>query len=247
LVAGGRGYRWALEPQAARGDLVEAVDNKSPCKIRLGGSISLRYGCEVFFPTTERDVHPTFWQELCVRLVRHAGNCFQFWKLPRKKFPFLEKVQQLLSMIHRLNEARLQMILQALRKKGVSQADLAAEVGKGRPWACKFLNGEISKISEADLHRIEDFLEINLSSMTALGAERSDLAANIAVMVDSDPTFAKLAASLQEALHEARGAFTPRYVPTEEMASLGKRIIAIVMANQEKPGKVAREVLRLLA
>ena len=45
----------------------------------------------------------------------------------------------------------------------------------------------------------------------------------------------------------ARVAFTPRFVPTEEMAGLGRRILAITQANPDKPEKVAKLVLQLLA
>jgi hypothetical protein len=59
--------------------------------------------------------------------------------------------------------------------------------------------------------------------------------------------YAKIAAAIQDALAEARGAFTPRFIPTQEMSRLGEKIVAIVEANPGKPGKVARLVLELLA
>jgi ABC-type multidrug transport system fused ATPase/permease subunit len=138
------------------------------------------------------------------------------------------------------------MIIQALRKKGLTQADLAAKVGKGRPWATKILQGEIAKISTNDLRAIEDLLGISLMGVESVGSDRSSLAMDIAAAVDADPVFARLVSQIHDLVHP-QAVFTPRYVPTQEMADLGRQIIALVDADREKPGKIAREVLRLLA
>lgn len=140
-----------------------------------------------------------------------------------------------------------QITLQAMRLKGKSQTDIAEAVQLGKAWVTKFLDGTLKTVREDKLHLIEDLLGIRYIAIESATSDRSPLANQIAAMVDVDPAFAKLAASLKDALTEARGAFTPRYVPTKEMTKLGQEIIRICFANEDKPGKVAREVLKILA
>jgi hypothetical protein len=39
----------------------------------------------------------------------------------------------------------------------------------------------------------------------------------------------------------------PRYFEPKEMSKLGQEIIRLAFANEDKPGKVAREVLKLVS
>jgi transcriptional regulator with XRE-family HTH domain len=149
---------------------------------------------------------------------------------------------------HPITEPMRQATLQAMRTKGISQTQIAEVAGLGKPWVTKFLDGTTRLIREDVMHRIEELLGIKYHSYDAMSSDLSPLARSIAALVDADPKFAKLAASLQEAFASGeRGAFTPRYVPTPEMTKIGKEIIRLVFANEDKPGKVAREVLKLLA
>ena len=148
---------------------------------------------------------------------------------------------------HPVTEAMRQATLQAIRTKGVSKTALANHLGLGKPWMTKFLDGTTRLINEDTLHAIEDFLGIKYFAVEKAIGERSPLASKIAAMVDTDPAFAKLATALEEAISNARGAFTPRYVPTKDMTRIGQEIIQIAFANEDKPGKVAREVLKILA
>ena len=108
------------------------------------------------------------------------------------------------------------------------------------------MSGKQKTIDASTFQKLEAALEIDFFGVGKNG-NLSPLAERIGGMVDSDPLFAKLAVCASEAITGARATFTPRYVPTEEMAGLGKKILAITQSNPEKPGKVAKLVLKLLA
>jgi len=140
-----------------------------------------------------------------------------------------------------------QITLQAIRQRGVSKQQISEATGNGKSWTTKFLDGTLKTIKDEDLHKVEELLGINYFAVERAIGPRSPLAAKIAAMVDTDPAFAKLAVALEEAITEARGAFTPRFIPTKDMGKLGEQIIRIAYANEDHPGKVARLVLELLA
>lgn len=148
---------------------------------------------------------------------------------------------------HPVTEPMRQVILRAMRQRKISQAELAARLGLGKPWMTKLLDGTLRTIKVSVMHQIEEELEINFFAVELASTPPSPLAEKIAAMVDCDPLFAKLAQALEEAITAARGAFTPRYLRTQEMAKVGRQIAEIVDANRDKPGKIAREVLALLS
>jgi len=137
-------------------------------------------------------------------------------------------------------------IVQAFRNKGLSQAHLAKSLGKSEAWVSKLLSGKQKSVDEKTFRKLEITLEIDSFQLAKTG-NISPLAAQIAALVDADPIFAKLSLCAREAIIGARATFTPRYVPTDEMAGLGKKIIDIIQSNPDKPGKVAKLVLQLLA
>jgi transcriptional regulator with XRE-family HTH domain len=137
-------------------------------------------------------------------------------------------------------------IVQAFRNQGFSQNDLAKKLGKSEAWVSKLLSGKMKSIDAITFRKLEIALEIDSFQIAKTG-NISPLAAQIAAMVDNDPLFARLALCARDTITGARATFTPRYVPTEEMAGLGSRILAITQANPDKPGKVAKLILQLLA
>lgn len=146
-----------------------------------------------------------------------------------------------------VTEPMRQITLQAMRTKGISQKQIADEIKLGKSWVTKFLDGSMKTIKEDVLFSLEDLLGIKYFTLERKLGERSPLAQKIAGRVDTDPVFAKLASYLEEALSQAQVSFTPAYVPTQDMTRIGQEIIRIAFANEDKPGKVAREVLKLLA
>lgn len=137
-------------------------------------------------------------------------------------------------------------IVQAFRNKRLTQSELALKIGKSEAWVSKLMGGKQQTIDDETFRKIEIALEIDFFSLSKNG-NVSPLASQIAAMVDNDPLFARLAVCAKDAITGARSTFTPRYVPTEEMAGLGKKILAITQSNHDKPGKVAKLILQLLA
>lgn len=140
----------------------------------------------------------------------------------------------------------LGLIVQQFRIKELTQLELANLIGKSEGWVSKMLNGNQKTLDDTTFRKLEMALEIDFFGPSKNG-NLSPLADRIASMVDSDPLFAALAVAASEAIVGARVAFTPRYVPTEEMAELGGKIAKIVTQNPDKPGKIAKLVLQLLA
>ncbi len=139
------------------------------------------------------------------------------------------------------------LILHTLRTKSLSKTDLTNKLGLGKAWATKLLDGSLKTIKEKNLNDLEDYLGIRFTAIDSLGPQRSELAARIAALVDSNPSFTKLAIAIEEIQNEASSLAGPRYIPTQDMSRIGQEIIRLCFGNEDKPGKVAREVLKLLA
>jgi len=146
-----------------------------------------------------------------------------------------------------ITEPMRQITLQAIRKKGITKAQIAEAVSKGKSWPTKFLDGTFKTISDDALHAVENLLGIKYFEVGNSITPTSPLAIRIAHLVDTDPGFAKLAAALDTALLHAKAVSTPKFIPTQDMTRIGQEIIRIAYANEDKPGKVARLVLELLA
>lgn len=145
-----------------------------------------------------------------------------------------------------MNESAKALILQGLRRKKQTRIWLAEQMNLHKSWATRLLNGQIKSLSDQQTEKIMSILEINFFNLSKVdGSKITATAMMIATEYDSSPAFAAVASALRLAL---RGVvYTPRYIPTEKMSSTGEQIIAIVEANKEKPGKIARLVLELLA
>jgi DNA-binding Xre family transcriptional regulator len=139
-----------------------------------------------------------------------------------------------------------QMILNALRVKKMTKVDLSNQIGLGKSWVTKLLDGSLKSIKEDHIDALENALGISFFSVVE-NDKVSNKSLEMAKRIESDPELSNLVNQLLETLNNARGAFTPRFIPTAEMSRTGEKIIAIVEDNKQKPGKVARLVLELLA
>lgn len=138
------------------------------------------------------------------------------------------------------------LILQALRKKKQTKVWLAEQMGLNKSWATRLLNGQLKSLSDDHAEKLMKILGIQFFTLRRVDDTKASVQAlQIAAEFDRNPAFAKVASALQAAMGET--VYTPRFIPTEQMASIGNEIIRIAYANEDKPGKVARLVLELLA
>lgn len=141
------------------------------------------------------------------------------------------------------------LILSGLRNSGVTKTTLAETLGYGKPWATKLLNGTLKAISDTDARKIEALLGIRFVQFVDVDRTVSTLAAQIDKAVEKSPLLVDALAALLRMAEACNSpsAFTPPYIETKDMSRIGKEIIRLALANEEKPGKVAREVLKLLS
>jgi transcriptional regulator with XRE-family HTH domain len=140
--------------------------------------------------------------------------------------------------------------LSGLRKSGKKKTDLADACGYGKAWVTKLLNGTLKAISDDDARKIEGLLGIRFVQFVDVDRTVSALAAQIDKEVEQNPHLAETLSALLRMSEECRKAaapFTPRYIETQDMTKVGQEIVRLVFANEDKPGKVAREVLKMLS
>lgn len=137
------------------------------------------------------------------------------------------------------------IIIQAIRAKGLTQTALAEKMGYGKAWVTRLLNGSLKRLSDGDVEKLEDFLGINFYVVTPK-ARVSGVAAELSRMAETDPSLASVLNGIAEIKRE-KAVFLPRYIETKDMTRVGQEIIRLAFANEDKPGKVAREVLKLLS
>lgn len=145
-----------------------------------------------------------------------------------------------------LTEPMRQVILRSMRENKMTKQHLAKELGLSKSWATRLLDGTLKSIRDEHVFALQDLLNVKFFAISSHD-ELSNNAREFAKRIDGDADFAKVVATFADCIDAARGAFTPRYIPTEKMSLLGNQIIAIVETNKEKPGKIARLVLELLA
>lgn len=140
-------------------------------------------------------------------------------------------------------------ILHALRTKDVTRVDLAAELGLGKAWATKLLKprdeGGLKTLSDEQVEKLEEILGIQFLVISDKRKKVSGAAVKLSEMAEEDPALSGVLDALIE-MSEGK-IFGPRYFTPKEMSQIGNKIIRLAYANEDKPGKVAREVLKLVS
>lgn len=132
-------------------------------------------------------------------------------------------------------------------KPKLNQAQLAEHMGYGRSWASKLMKGNIKALSDEDSRKMERFLDIKLQDyFQEHGDPIPDLAVRLGQRIKNDEAMTRVIAALMD-LPQGTCAQGTRWIPTQDMTKIGQEIIRICFANEDKPGKVARLVLELLA
>lgn len=122
------------------------------------------------------------------------------------------------------------LILQGLRKKKQTKIWLADQMNLHKSWATRLLNGQIKSLSDEQVERLMQLLEIQFFTLQRVDESQiSAKAMLLAAEFDKNPAFASVAAALQLAMKGV--VYTPKYIPTEQMSHMGEKIIAIVADN----------------
>ena len=117
-------------------------------------------------------------------------------------------------------------------------------MGLHKSWATRFFKGDVKQLTDEQVRSLETLLGVEFFSIVRAD-QHSTSAHQIARLYDDNPAFARVMEALRESLADT--VFTPRYVPTKEMARIGNEIVRIANTERDKPGKVARQVLELLS
>lgn len=128
----------------------------------------------------------------------------------------------------------------------IRQSDIAEKMGYGKAWVSKLMNGTLLSITDDQADKLEEILGIKIEVYRDKAAPTSPLGAELEMKMRTNPV---LAQALQAVLNIAEQPVitSPRFIETPDMTRVGQEIIRIAFANEDKPGKVARLVLELLA
>lgn len=118
-------------------------------------------------------------------------------------------------------------------------------MGLGKSWVTKLLNGTLKQLSDDQVDKLQAILEIRLLAITETGERVPDVAMQIGRRMREVPELTQILTALVTLSQPTT--LTTRYIETQDMTKIGQEIIRLAFANEDKPGKVAREVLRLLA
>lgn len=138
------------------------------------------------------------------------------------------------------------LILNALRAKGLTQTALAEHMGYGKPWVTRLLDGSLKRLKEEQAEKLEKFLDIRFFVVREMREQVSPTLVRLSKEAEGNERLAALLDALN-ALMQEEAPLTPPYIRTKDMTRLGQEIIKLCFANEDRPGKVAREVLRLLS
>ena len=131
------------------------------------------------------------------------------------------------------------------KKPKINQSQLAEHMQLGKAWVSKLMNKKLQNLSEKQVEQLEEFLDIRLQAFVDKENQVSPLAKELSRKMTESEAMAKIVEALLEIETTPRDG--PRWIETQDMSKVGQEIIRIAFANEDKPGKVARMVLELLA
>ncbi len=144
----------------------------------------------------------------------------------------------------KISETLRTRIVAGMRDAGLNQTQIAKAMGYEKPWATRLLNGTMKTLSDDQVERLEQILGIEFFRFSKTGKEVSGLGLMVSEATKDNPDLAQAVEAVCRLAD--RPAFTPPYIETSDMTLIGQEIIRLVFANEDKAGKVAREVLKLL-
>jgi plasmid maintenance system antidote protein VapI len=130
-------------------------------------------------------------------------------------------------------------------KPKINQSQLAEHMQLGKAWVSKLMNGKLKNLSEEQVDQLEEFLDTRLQVFSDKKHNVPAIAVELSKRMQQSVAISKIVEALLEL--ETAVPPSPRWIETQDMTKIGQEIIKIAFANEDKPGKVAREVLKLLA
>lgn len=143
-----------------------------------------------------------------------------------------------------ITESMRNKMVAAMRKLNPStglpwkQEELGAKIGRSVAAVSRILSGETTRVDDEVFHAIEEALGVELLTVSYTGG---GTAARLAALFERAPEVEALFERLEETI------LVPDWVPTEDMSALGEAVTRLVDKERTKPGKVAREVLRMVS
>jgi hypothetical protein len=129
-------------------------------------------------------------------------------------------------------------------KPKINQSQLADHMGYGKAWVSKLMNRKLQNLTDEQVDLLESFLSIKLQEFSEV-SKMPVLVSELARKMQSSEPLTRIVAALLEL--EPVVEPSTRWIETQDMTKVGQEIIRISFANEDKPGKVASEVLKLLA
>lgn len=132
-------------------------------------------------------------------------------------------------------------------KPKLNQSQIAESMGLSKAWASKLMTGKIKRLTDEQARQLEGLLDIRLLPyIQEVGGPTSELASQLTRHMQNSEPMSRIVSALLE-LQDPKAITGPKWIETQDMTKIGQEIIRIAFANEDKPGKVARMVLELLA
>lgn len=129
-------------------------------------------------------------------------------------------------------------------KPKINQSQLAEHMQLGKAWVSKLMNRKLQNLSEKQVELLEEFLDIRLQAFVDVSNHVSPLAQQLSAKMQESAAVATIVGALLEI--DTRLPSGPEWIKARDMTRIGKSIIRIALANDNKPNKVARLTLDLL-
>ena len=132
-------------------------------------------------------------------------------------------------------------------KRKINQSDIARATGMGRAWASRLMLGKLKTLKDEHADILESLLDIQFYENGSMGARIPEPAARAAKLMQESPAFRDAFLALVDLGESIKIVHSPRYVPTQDMNALGRKIAKLAKDCEGKDGKLANAVLSLLS
>lgn len=136
-----------------------------------------------------------------------------------------------------------------MRRKSLTKTDLVSHMALSKAWATKLFRpaseGGLKDLRDDQLAKLEAFLGERIAPVAESGEKISQSALMLSQIAETRPELENVLSALVALATD--GPQIPGWIETKDMTRIGQEIIRIAFANEDKPGKVTREVLALLS